>query len=120
MKTLKHLLGVRQTTRADTLLLELGIDKRRMVKDRQVKFMAKLDKQTPKLYIHNVIDLAIQKRTTVGTQIWNHQKQSINHTNQYLAALINKLRIATSTKRQEYVTLNPTLESSPLYRLQGV
>jgi hypothetical protein len=121
IKSLKHLLGVRQTTCTDTMLVELGVgDAKSMVKDRQMKFLAKLDKRTTRSYIHNVIDLAIQNRTTMGTQIQNLRNNPKTHTNHYLSTLKDKLRTATSTKRQEYTTMNPTLEPCPLYKQQDI
>jgi hypothetical protein len=100
--------------------VELGIgDARSIVKDRQINFLAKLDKRT-RSYIHNVIDLAIKNRKTMGTQVQNLRNNPRKHTKQYLSTLKDKLRIATSTKRQEYTTMNPTLEPCPLYKQQDI
>jgi hypothetical protein len=116
LATLRHMLNVRQTTCSDTMLVELGLgNARSMIKDRQTYFLKKIDNRTSKNYIHDIIKLAIQKKTTMGKQILCLRNNHADHTTQCLNNLKDKILTATTTKRETYVALNPNLQLQPIY-----
>jgi hypothetical protein len=98
------------------MLVELGLgNARSMIKDRQTYFLKKIDNRTSKNYIHDIIKLAIQKKTTMGKQILCLRNNHADHTTQCLNNLKDKILTATTTKRETYVALNPNLQLQPIY-----
>ena len=78
MSTLKNLLGVRQTTCNDTVLLELGLPNAKcMVMDSQAKYLTKIFNRQSRTYVHEIIEMAINSRCQMGLQI-QHVRENAN------------------------------------------
>ena len=117
--TLKQMLGVRQTTCTDVVLIETGLSGAKAeIAQRQSNFLQKLIRRPgyPGSYIENIIRKAIDKRTAAGMVI----KQFLDQPNQdwrsnSLMRLKEKIRCSSSSKRMTYMCINDELCVSQIY-----
>ena len=116
--TLKLLLGVRNTTNNNIACVEANVSSAKaFIKDRQSRFLKKLLQRDGYIdtQLHHFIELAKQVKSPMGVYLINLDIYA-NHSDSWLSNVKIEIANATSTRYQTYVTINPTLLPSPLYK----
>ena len=121
MKTLKELLGVRQSTCNSIVLIETGNPSAKtLIKNKQEKFFSKLISRVDYSgsELHQVISLAIQKRTPMGIII----QEIINNRNSQVETSLDKtkdlIQTSDSTRCKTYREINRDLSKCVIYSNQ--
>ena len=117
MSTLKHLLGVRNTTCKPLVLLEAGAcDAKSFIREKQRKFFLRLTSRLnyTQSYAKRIIDLAIEKRTPAGKII-----QSLLQHGDYISPSVENLALNVNSnptsRRLLYLSVNPSLSKCCVY-----
>ena len=121
MKTLKELLGVRQSTCNSIVLIETGNPSAKtLIKNKQEKFFSKLISRVDYSgsELHQVISLAIQKKTPMGIII----QEIINNRNSQVETSLDKtkdlIQTSDSTRCKTYREINRDLSKCVTYSNQ--
>ena len=124
MATLKQLLGVRVSTCRELVLLEAGIcDAKAYIRERQQRYFQKLAARPnyTESYIGYVISMAIRVRTQSGILIQSILDNRANNIGaENLEALRINVRSSTTTRRTNYMTVNPELSMSCAYEKRSL
>jgi hypothetical protein len=118
MKMLKSLLSVRESTCNDIILIETGQHAASaIIKDRQVKFFNKLSQRRDynSSYLFKIIELAKTVKSPMAAYLTKLLRSEIDYVGEHTAHLKNKIINSTSTRRTNYVKVNPTLMVHPVY-----
>ena len=120
MSTLKSLLGVRQTTCHDLVLVELGLgDAKSYIRQRQTVFLHKLLARPSYAdsIVAKVISLAMEARTKAGLVIRSllDAGQDFDYPGQCLETVKQKILTSTTTRRSTYAALNRDLSPAEVY-----
>ena len=120
MMTLKQLLDVRPTTCNDVVLIETGVGsaKSRIVQ-KQVNFVKKLMSRIDfeNSYLHKVMTMARNCKSPMGKRLQTliEDESEVNHVEASCEASKAAVRNSDSSRRQTYLTMNPTLTVSDVY-----
>jgi hypothetical protein len=119
-RTIKELLGVRQTTCNNLVLVESDIpDVKAIIKNRQVQFFNKMKSRDNfnQSYLNQVIKLAIQLQTPMGRVLDSitRQNETPTYQEQSKLALKQKVREKDSTRTKTYIEISEDLNKNPIY-----
>ena len=109
----KALLGVRETTRSDTVLIEAGMPSmKQLVRERTKRFMekelsAERGSDTPLIRIYKICEA----KRTGG---FNHLRRILDPTEEHVT-VVESLRPVTTSKVRTYKEINPELSIHPVY-----
>ena len=121
LSTIKQMLGVRQTTCNELALIELGIgNAKSYVKDAQCKFLDKIMKRDSMTPVQLAINLAIKEKTESGRILTTLKNHPPTFTQINLQEMKQKVIEANTTKRKEYLSINPQLKPNEIYHCQNV
>ena len=120
--TLKQLLGVRGTTCNDISCTEIGAPTAKChIQSRQAAFLRKLINRNDYegSYVEKIITMAIKVKCPMGQELQNIIANVADCGYDYRSMCVENTKVAirnaTSTRRQTYIQMNPTLEVSSVY-----
>ena len=117
--TLKNLLGVRATSCNDLVLVESGEGGApAYIARRQINFLQGLTNRPAykDSYLEWVIEKAIDCRCPAGIVLQSLLPMQTDPVARHLSAIQDRIKASQSSRRLRYLTINPTLSVSPVYR----
>ena len=120
MRTAKELLGVRQTTCNEIVLVELGTgDIKSVVRDKQRIFLQKLQDRPDYIgsYAEQVITQAVQLHTPMGKIISELLQIPVSNSfvKNFEVSVKNTIRTCAKTRYQTYCEVNSELDTGLMY-----
>ena len=113
--TMKQMLSVRQSTCNDLIYIETGLpNAKAYVIDKQVRFLRNLRTNHQTDYIAQVINLAIASRSPMGKRIEELEQTYDSPRTKFAEDLAVSIRSSDSSRRKNYIRLNPNLSRSPV------
>ena len=111
------MLGVRQTACNDIVQIELGISNAKSyLRDAQAKFINKITNRQSNTPVECAIKLAIEAKTNSSKMLTTLINSPSSFASQNLATVKQRVINATTTKRREYLNINPHLQQSEVYQ----
>ena len=120
--TLKQLLGVRGTTCNDISCTEIGVPTAKYhILSKQTVFLRKLTKREDYegSYVEQIITMAMKVKSPMGQVLQTIMANVTDCGHDYKSMCVENTKVgirnATSTRKQTYIQMNPTLEVSSVY-----
>ena len=115
---MKQILGVRDQTPTNIVLLELGLpNATSIIRNRQCKYLKKLQRRSnyEDSYMKKVIDLSISVSSPMGEQIKLLMENDIDHETACLLKMKRIVKCAEATRVKAYLAAYPELVVHPMY-----
>ena len=122
-RTVKELLGVRQSTPTNLLISESGIpDAKAFIFYRQISFLSKL-RASPGYQgspVQKAIDMAVAAQSPMGRHMLYLNTLQIDPRRQCIMDSQADITLGDSSRREAYKSINPSLSVHPMYTSKNV
>ena len=122
-RTVKELLGVRQSTATNIIIVEAGIpDAKPFILSRQIAFMNKLRSSPsyPGSPVHKAITLAATHQSPMGKYIQYLDTLTLDPLSQSIEDARSHIASSDSSRCLAYASMNPSLSVHPMYSTASV